>query len=64
MLKPESFSIWKKADVLIIVILGHLKINVEVLDISVEAVMFGKYREMSEVDDITNSILTIIYSKP
>ena len=47
-----------------IVILGHLKVNIEVLDISVEAVMFGKCREMSEIDDITNSILTIIYSKP
>jgi len=30
-----------------IVILGHLKVNVGVLDISVEAVMFGKCREMS-----------------
>lgn len=36
-----------------IVILGCLKINMEISDVSVKTTVFGEYREVLRVDEVT-----------
>ena len=60
MLKSRSFDVYRNAATLIIVILGHLKLDMKVCDKSMENMWFDEYREMSEIDKVTNKIVTTI----
>ena len=60
MLESGSFDMWRKTKVPII--LDHLEVDTEVLDICVETIRFGKCREVSEI--ITNNSLAAIYGRP
>ena len=48
---------YKNAAVPIIVILGHLELDMEVSDASIETMEFNDYREMSRNNRDTNSML-------
>jgi len=59
LLEPGSFDIWRKTEVPII--LGHLEVDTEVLDVCVEMIGFSKYREVSEI--VVNNILAAMYCR-
>ena len=63
MLKSRSFNIWKKAVVLIIVILDYSKINIKVSKVSIEIIEFSKYKELLGINKVANSMLVITYSE-
>jgi len=46
--------------ILIIVILGYLEIDTEILDNSMETMEFYEYRKLSEVYRTTNEVLAVI----
>jgi len=45
------------------VMIDHSKIGMKVLDIGIETMGFGKYREVSRVNKIANSMLAIMYDR-
>ena len=63
MLEPKSFDIWRKAEILIIVILSCLKVDIEVLNVSIKIIEFSKCKVLLEIDRVTNEILAITYSR-
>ena len=60
LLKPRSFDICKNTVVLIIMMLGHLELDMEVSDAGMETVESSNYREVSRDNRDANSILAII----
>jgi len=63
LIKPESFDVWRKAIVPIIVILSYLEVNTEVSNDSMKIREFGKYKKLLEFDGVTNKVLVVIYSR-
>ena len=59
MLEPESFYAHKNAIAPMIVIFYHSEIDMEVLDVSIETVEFGNYRDMLEINGDANDVLAI-----
>ena len=55
--EPGSFDVYKNAVVPIIVILGHLELDMEVSDTGIKTTESGDYREMSRNDRYTNGML-------
>jgi len=64
LLKPSSFNAWRKVSTLIIVILNYSEVDIEVSEIGVETTKFSDCREMSGIDKVANSVLTIIHNRP
>ena len=60
MLEPGSFDVHKNTGVLMIAMLGHLELNMEILDRSMETVEFNNCRELSRDDRNTNGVLAMI----
>lgn len=60
MLELESFDVWRKATVLIILILDHLEVNIKVSDNSMKTVEFNEYKKSLRVNGFTNGMLAII----
>jgi len=60
LLELGSFDVCKNAIAPIIVMLGHLEINTEVLDTSMETVDSDDCREVSRDDGDTNSVLAMM----
>ena len=63
-MEPGSFDIQKKDNIPVIVILDCLDINIEISDVSMETEGFGEYREVLEINRVTNSMLAKIHSRP
>jgi len=63
-LEPGSFDIQKKDNTPMIVILDCLDIDIEISDVSMETERFGEYREVLEINRVTNSMLAEIHSGP
>jgi len=64
LLKPSSFNTWRKVSTLIIVILNYSEVDIEVSEIGVETTKFSNYREMSGINKVANSVLTIMHNRP
>ena len=60
MLKPESFDICKNTTVLMIVILGQLEVDTEVLSTGMETTKSNGCKEVLGNNRDTNSMLAII----
>ena len=54
---------YKNAATLIIVILGYLKINIEVLDTNMELVESNDYRRLSKDDKDANKVLATMWGR-
>ena len=63
LLESGSFNIYKNTVVLIIVILGYLKINTEVLDTGMKTAGSDDCREILEDNKNGNSMLAIIQKR-
>ena len=63
MLKPGSLDIYKNATVLIIVMLGHSKVNTKVSDIDVETTESDDCKELLVNDKDANGMLVIIWER-
>ena len=60
LLEPRSFDVCRNTAVPIIVILGYSEIDTEVLDASIKIIESDDYREVSEDNRNTNSVLAAI----
>ena len=60
MLELENFDVCKNAATLMIVMLDHLEVNIEVLDIDMETTESDDCREVSRIDRNANGMLAII----
>jgi len=60
LLELESFNVWRKATVLIIVILDYLEANIKVSDDGMKTVEFNEYKKSLRVNGFTNRVLAII----
>ena len=63
MLKSESFNIHKKATTSIILLLDHLKLDMEISDIGMKTTRSNKYREISRNNRNANGMLATIHKK-
>ena len=63
MLEPKSFDVYKNTTVSMIVILGCLEIDIEVLDIDIETVESNECRRVSRDDRDTNGVLAIMWEE-
>ena len=63
MLEPKSFDVYKNTTVSMIVILGCLEIDIEVLDIDIETVESNKCRRVSRDDRDTNGVLAVMWEE-
>ena len=57
---PRSFDTCKNATAPIIVILDHLELDMEVLDIGMETTESNDYKEVLRNDGDTNGMLAVI----
>ena len=57
LLKPESFDVCKNTVALIIVMLDHLKLDIEVSNRDMKTMKSSNYREMLKNDGNTNGVL-------
>jgi len=57
LLEPRSFDVRKNAATPMIAMLGHLKLDTEILDIGMETAESNDCREMSRSDRDANSVL-------
>jgi len=60
LLKPGSFDVHKNAVVPIIIILGHLELDIEVLGTGMETVESNDYRRMPRKDRDANGMLAVM----
>jgi len=60
LLELENFDVCKNAATLMIVMLDHLEVNIEVLDIDMETAESDDCREVSRIDRNANGMLAII----
>ena len=60
MLDSGNFDICRNAAVLIIIMLGHSKIDIEVSDIGIETIEINNCRELLKDNKNTNGILATI----
>ena len=60
LLESRSFDAHKNITVPMIVMLGHLKIDIEISDAGMETVESNDCREVSKNDRDANSILTVM----
>jgi len=60
LLKPGSFDTCKNTATPMITMLGHLEMNIEVLDAGMETTESNDYREVSKDDGDANSMLATI----
>jgi len=63
LLEPRSFDVYKNATALMIVMLGHSKVDTEVSDASMEAIGSDKCREISGDNKDANSVLTVMQKR-
>jgi len=63
LLKSESFNIYKKATTSIILLLDHLKLDMEISDIGMKTTRSNKYREISRNNRNANGMLATIHKK-
>jgi len=59
LLEPGSFNAYKNAAASMIVMLGHLEINIEVSDVDMETANSNDCKEMSKNDRDANGILAM-----
>ena len=59
--EPRSFDVYKNTVVPIIVILGHLELDMEVSDAGMETMEFDDCRGMSRNDRDANSVLATMH---
>jgi len=60
LLEPRSFDACKNATTPMIAMLGHLKLNTEVLDVSMETTESNDCRGMSRSDGDANGMLAVM----
>ena len=60
LLESESFDVSKNSTVLIIVMLGHLEIDIEISGTGIETVKSNNCKEVSGNDGGTNGILAVM----
>jgi len=58
LLEPESFNVHKNVTAPIIAMLGHLELDMEVLDVGMETIKSNDCRGMSRKDRDANGVLT------
>ena len=61
LLEPRRFDAYKNATTLMIMMLGCLKLDMEVSDIDMETAESDDYRRMSRNDRNTNSMLAVMW---
>ena len=57
LLEPESFDVFKNDIAPIIVILGHLEVNIEILNASMKTIMSNNYKGILEDNKNANNVL-------